>query len=272
MIRKSVKVIQNLLFGFVLTGFIISPAFADDPNARSIMEKVDARDDGDNRIADMEMILIDKRGKQRVRKIATFRKDKGMDTLSLMFFMHPADVKNTSFLTWDYDDPERDDDQWLYLPALRKTKRIASSDKSGSFMGSDLTYADMTDRNLEDYDFYFKKEMDVKGVKTWLIESMPRSPKVIEETGYTKSLLIVRQDNYFVIRGVHWLKDGGYLKYIDVRNLVQIDGIWVAAEMHVSKKKGKQLVHKTILKLENIKFNQDLEPDLFTVRRMEKGL
>ena len=272
MIRKSITFILCILLGLVIAAVIIPPVFADDPKARAIMEKVDARDDGDDRVADMEMILIDKRGKQRVRKIATFRKDQGVDTHSLMFFKHPADVKNTSFLTWDYDDPDRDDDQWLYLPALRKTKRIASSDKSGSFMGSDLTYADMTDRNLEDYDFFFKKEMDVNGVKTWLIESIPRSPNVIRETGYTKSLLIVRQDNYFVIRGVHWVKDGGYLKYIDVKRLSQIDGIWVSEEMHVSKKKGKTLVHKTILKLENIKYNQDLDPDLFTVRRMEKGL
>src|SRR5210317_147126 len=104
-------------------------AFTDDPRAREIMEKVDARDDGDNQTADMEMILIDKRGNQRVRKIATFSKDKGPDGLRLMFFEHPADVKDTAFLTYDYDDPERDDDQWLYLPALRKTKRITSSDK-----------------------------------------------------------------------------------------------------------------------------------------------
>ena len=82
----------------------------------------------------------------------------------------------------------------------------------------------------------------------------------------------MRQDNYFVIRAVHWVKDGGYLKYIDVRTLVQIDGIWVAKEMHVTKKKGKQLAHKTVLKLNNVKFNQDLDFDWFTVRRMEKGL
>jgi hypothetical protein len=142
-------------------------AFTDDPRAREIMEKVEARDDGDNQTADMEMILIDKRGNQRVRKIATFSKDQGADELRLMFFEHPADVKDTSFLTYDYDEPDKDDDQWLYLPALRKTKRIASSDKSGSFMGSDLNYSDMTDRNLDDYDFTLKKEMDVKGVKTW---------------------------------------------------------------------------------------------------------
>jgi len=247
-------------------------AEADDPGARSIMEKVNARDDGDNQTSDMEMILIDKNKKQRIRKIARFSKDKGQDTLQLMFFLKPADVKNTSFLTYDYDDPDKDDDQWLYLPALRKTKRIASSDKSGSFMGSDFNYSDMTDRNLEDYDFTLKKEMEVNGVKTWLIESIPRTKKVIKETGYKKSLLFVRQDNYFVIRGVNWVKDGGYLKYMDVKKLDLIDGIWIATEMHITKKKGKKFTHKTILKIDKVKFNQKLDDDLFTIRRMEKGL
>ena len=245
---------------------------ADDPAARAIMEKVDARDDGDNQTSDMEMILIDKRGKKRIRRIATYRKDKGDDMMRLMFFIHPADVKDTSFLTIDYDDPSKDDDQWLYLPALRKSKRIASTDKSGSFMGSDLNYSDMTDRNLPDYDFNLKKEMEVKGVKTWLIESIPRTKKVIKETGYKKSLIFVRQDNYVVIRAVHWEKDGGYLKYVDVKELEFIDSVWVATETHVSRKKGKQLVHNTVLKLNNIKFNQNLDNELFSVRRMEKGL
>jgi len=249
-----------------------SLGWCDDPAARTIMEKVEARDDGDNQTSDMEMILIDKRGKKRIRRLGIFSKDKGEDTLKLMFFRHPADVKDTAFLTYDYDNPSKDDDQWLYLPALRKTKRIASSDKSGSFMGSDLNYSDMTDRNLEDYDFTLKKEMEVKGVKTWLIESIPRTKKVIKETGYKKSLIIVRQDNYFVIRAIHWENDGGYLKYVDVKNLELIDGVWVATEMHVTKKKNKQLVHKTILKLDNVKFNQNLDYELFTVRRMEKGL
>ena len=247
-------------------------AIADDPVARAIMEKVDARDDGDNQTSEMEMILIDKRGQERVRRIAIFGKDKGEDTFRLMFFMHPADVKDTGFLTYDYDDPSKDDDQWLFLPALRKTKRIASSDKSGSFMGSDLNYSDMTDRQLEDYDFTLKKEMKVKGIDTWLIESIPRTPKIIKETGYEKSLLIVRQDNYFVIRAVHWVKDGGYLKYMDVKDLQRIDGIWVATEIHVTKKKGKKMAHKTILRLNNVKFNQKLDYALFTVRRIEKGL
>ena len=167
---------------FVLLVIFASPLFADDAKARNIMEKVDARDEGDNRISDMEMILIDKNGSERVRKIRSLQKDKGEDTHRIMFFLEPADVTNTGFLTYDYDDSERDDDQWLYLPALRKSKRISSSDKSGSFMGSDFTYSDMTSRDLEDYDFEFIKEMKVGDHKVWVIESSPRNEKVIDET------------------------------------------------------------------------------------------
>ena len=264
---------------YVTVGLLIAvlclPALAagaDDPKARAIMEKVDARDDGNRQTADMQMTLIDKNGNQRKRSIHSFSKDMGEDTYRLMFFIEPADVRDTGFLTYDYDDPNRDDDQWLYLPALRKTKRIASSDKSGSFMGSDLSYADMTSRNLDDYDFTLKKEMEVKGHPVWLIESIPRNKKVIKETGYTKSLLFVRQDNYYVIRGIHWVKDGGYLKYIDTRTLEQIDGVWVGTEMHITKKKGKKMAHKTELYWRNVRFNQDLADDLFTIRRLEKGL
>ncbi|HAK59466.1 MAG TPA: outer membrane lipoprotein-sorting protein, partial [Nitrospiraceae bacterium] len=108
-------------------------ARADDPKARAIMQKVDDRDDGDNGTSSLEMILIDKHGSKRIRKISGFMKDFGEDTYRLMFFLHPVDVKDTGFLTYDYDAADKDDDQWLYLPALRKTKRIASSDKSGSF-------------------------------------------------------------------------------------------------------------------------------------------
>jgi hypothetical protein len=270
--HKALTCLLSLAALILVVALTPSLGWCDDPAARAIMEKVDARDDGDNQTSDMEMILIDKNKKQRIRKIASFSKDRGEDTLRLMFFLEPADVKDTAFLTWDYDDPDKDDDQWLYLPALRKTKRIASSDKDGSFMGSDLNYSDMTDRNLEDYDFTLKKEMEVKGVKTWLIESIPRTKKVIKETGYKKSLLFVRQDNYFVIRGVSWVRDGGYLKYMDVKKLERIDGIWIATEMHVTKKKSKKFVHKTILKFNNVKFKQDLDYDMFTVRRMEKGL
>ncbi len=264
----------TLFLCFATVAAILTPlsARADDPRAREIMQRVEDREDGDNRVNDMLMILIDKNGDERIRKIHTFTKDFGEDTHRIMFFLHPPDVKDTGFLTYDYDDPEKDDDQWLYLPALRKTKRIATDDKSSSFMGSDLNYADMTSRDLEDYDFKLMKEMEVAGHKVWLIESLPRSGEVIDETGYEKSILFVRRDNHYVVRAVHWVRDGGYLKYFDVKDLKQIDGIWTGLETHVTKKKGKVTEHKTILKLENVAYNQDLDEDLFTVRRLEKGM
>ena len=108
------------------------------------------------------MILLDKKGEKRIRKLKTFGGKKGKDTLSLMFFLSPADVKNTGFLTYDYNESGKDDDQWLYLPALRKTKRIAVGDKSGSFMGSDLNFSDMTTPDLDLYDYTLMKETEVR--------------------------------------------------------------------------------------------------------------
>jgi outer membrane lipoprotein-sorting protein len=241
-------------------------------SARQIMEAVDDRDDGDNGISEMEMILIDKNGHERKRNIRRFMQDKGEDTRFIMFFQSPADVKDTGFLTYDYDEYEKDDDQWLYLPALKKTKRIASSDKSGSFMGSDFNYSDMTDKNLDAYQFKILKETEVRGDNCWLIEAVPQTRKEIEETGYEKSLVFVRQDNFVVVRAVHWTSEGGKIKYMDIPKLEQVDGIWVAREMTMTTKKAKKTQHKTILRFHDIRFNQDLDEGMFSIRRLEKGL
>ena len=252
-----------------------APALAakDDPRAREIMQKVNDRDDGDNQTSEMEMILIDRHKNKRVRRIKSFRKDRGKDSLTLMFFLTPADVKNTGFLTYDYDAPGKDDDQWLYLPALGKTKRIASSDKSGAFMGSDFNYSDLTEPDLEDYDYKLLKQSDrVKGVDTWRIQATPRRPEVSEETGYSKSVLWVRKDNFMVIRSVRWVHKSPRRKFFQVKKLERIDGIWVATEMQIVTKQGKRRVHTTVLRFSKVKFNQNLKDRMFTTRRLEKGL
>jgi hypothetical protein len=262
---------RKLLFATLLLLLVAQPTMAA-MSARQIMEAVDDRDDGDNGIAQMEMILIDKNGHERKRNIRRFVKDKGEDTHFIMFFQSPADVKDTGFLTYDYDEYEKDDDQWLYLPALKKTKRIASSDKSGSFMGSDFNYSDMTDKNLDAYEFKILKETEVRGDKCWIIEGIPQTREEIEETGYKKSWIFVRQDNFFVVRAVHWTSEGGKVKYLDVPKLDQVEGIWVAREMTMTTKKSKKTQHKTILRFPDIRFNQDLDEGMFSIRRLEKGL
>lgn len=240
--------------------------------AREIMEKVDARDDGDNSTQTTEMILIDKNGHQRKRLIKAFMKDQGEDTWRIQFFIEPADVKDTGFLTYDYYHGDRDDDQWLYLPELHKTKRIASSDKSSAFMGSDFSYADMNRRVLDEWKFALMKESTVDNQKVWLIEAVPANKVVAERYGYTKSVIFVRQDIFFPVRAVHWVKEGGKIKYMEVKALELIDQIWVATETQMKTTQNQKTLHKTILKFKQIKFNQDIEQEIFTVRRLEKGL
>ena len=235
------------------------------------MERVDARNDGDRQVQDMQMLLIDKNGNNRTRKLRTWRRDVGEDVQSIFFFLAPADVKDTGFLTYDYDDPDRDDDQWLYLPALKKTKRIATGDKSGSFMGSDFSYADLTERNLEHYDYKLLKEDVLDGVKVWHVEAIPNTPKEIEETGYTKVLYVVRQDNDVMVRAISWLQSGGRMKYYQVKKLEQIEGIWVATESQMDTRVANTTLHKTVLQLENVHFDQPMDESRFSVRQLEKG-
>lgn len=267
----------SVLFTALIVGLSALPSMAAELSARQIMEKVDNREDGDNRIAEMQMVLIDKNGDKRIRKMKTFDKDlitdKGEeDRRRIMFFLAPADVKDTGFLTYDFDAYEKDDDQWLFLPALKKTKRIASTDKSGSFMGSDFNYSDMTRKNLDAYHFKILKEAEVRGSKTWVIEVLPKSQSEIDETGYKKSVLFVRQDNFIVVRAVHWTDTGGQLKYLDVTGLELIDDIWTITAMSMTTKKNKMTTHKTVLTFSNVRYNQDLGDTMFTLRRLEKGL
>jgi len=245
-------------------------------DARDIMQKVQDRDDGDNIITNMQMQLIDKHGHKRIRDMKTFSKDIGEDEKKLIFFLSPSDVKNTAFLTYDYKDDDKDDDQWLYLPALNKTKRIPSSDKDSSFMGSDFTYNDMTEPNLNDYNFKILKETIVKrktgNEKVWVIEVLPKTQETIDETGYIKAVVYVRKDNYMLTRAKYYLKKAKRIKYLDVKKVQKIDGIDVATQTVMTTKKGKHTIHKTILIQSDVKMNQNLKEDLFTTRTLEKGL
>ena len=271
--KFAVKSIGFAVATIVMSTIVGLPESAYALTGRDIMQKVNDRDDGDRSISEMEMILIDKNGKQRVRKIKTYGREQGQQTQSLMFFLSPADVKNTGFLTYDYDESGKDDDQWLYLPALRKTKRIASGDKSGSFMGTDLNYSDMISPDIDLYKYTLMKETKVRGQKVWQIKSVPKTKAEAEKSGYSKSVIWIRQDNYMMTRAVRWVYNKKRNKYFDAKKIEKIDRIWIATELHVTTKSGKKTLHKTILLQKNIHFNQaEVNEGMFTVRRLEKGL
>jgi len=259
---------------FALTLFSVlaySQTAAAQPTALDIMTRVNERDTGHSETANLEMVLEDSGGRQRRRSVKSFSRDIEGSRQNIIFFLAPANLKDTAFLTYDYEDPDHDDDQWLYLPALRRTKRIAGGDRSDSFMGSDFSYADMTTRPLNRYTYSIMKETTVHGVPVWQIEALPNEEET-KETGYTRSVLFVRQDNYVPIRGVNWVKKGSKLKYFDVERLELIDEIWVATQISMTTKKGKKTLHRTRISRENVTFNQPLDARLFTVRSLERGI
>jgi len=262
------KILLGIISGLLLSGTNI---LADDNKARAIMEKVDARDDGKTLEQNMKMILIGKNGKKRIRTLKTYNKDFGKDEYQIMFFKSPSDVKNTGFLTYDYDRANKDDDQWLYLPALKKVKRIPSKNKSSSFMGSDFSYFDLTKRNLEEYDFKLLKESSVRGKAVWVIEAVPRTSKILKKSGYTKTVAMVRKDNYVVVQSIGFLQNGK-VKYFEVNRMHRQKGIWLPDEMTMMTKKGTRTLHKTVLRFSNIKLNQPINDSTFSTRRLEKGL
>ncbi|MBF0287374.1 MAG: outer membrane lipoprotein-sorting protein [SAR324 cluster bacterium] len=269
--------IQYFLLLVLLISFAItSSARGDTLTAQEVMVKVDDRYTGDTAIQDMTMILIDRQERQRVRQTKGFTKEYGEDSKSISFFLSPADVKNTAFLSYEWDDADKEDDSWLYLPALRKVKRIASSDKSGSFMGTDFTYSDIEGVDIDDYDYKFIKESEmVDGHDTWVIESRPKKKikkDVIKETGYLKSQLWIRKDIFMLVNGKFWVKKGKKIKYLTIPEIEKIDNIWTAKKMQmITTKKGKK-EHSTVLQVNSIQYNKPLDDDMFTTQRMERGL
>ena len=146
-----------------------------------IMKQNDEVEDGYDQTVDLTMTLIDKNGVKRVREVVSQRKDYGEDFKRTMFFQKPADVKGTGLLTFAYDDSEENDDQWLYIPELRKIKRISSKNKKGYFMGTDFTYADMGARDFDDYNYKLVGEETIEGQACYVVESLPKTKKVRKE-------------------------------------------------------------------------------------------
>ena len=265
--------IKNFFFGSIilLVLFVVNPAFS--LTAFEIMSKVDARYTGESAVSTTRMILIDKKDRKRTREIEIFSKDYADVDKSISFFKSPGDVKGTAYMSFNWETPSKEDDSWLYLPALQKVNRIASSDRSGSFMGSDFTYTDIDGFELNDYNYELKKESDlVEGKDCWVIELTPKNKKVIDKTGYLKSLQWIRKDIFIPVKGRILVKKGKKIKLFSAKDITKINGIWTAKTLQMITTKNKKLVHKSVFQLKSIKYNTDIGDGIFTTEVMQSGL
>ena len=260
---KNIKITSTIIAMIFAIGF--SPeVFSQSLTGKQIIEKVYNRPAGDDQTSDLSMTLINRGGSQRVRKITQFTKDMGDVEKSIMFFLSPADVKNTSFMSWAYDS-DQSDDQWIYLPALKKTKRISSDSKSDYFMGSDFTYDDLGDRKLEDDSHKLLREETLDGKECYVVESIP----VDEDYMYSKTLVWVNKANFIGVKKEFYDEDEDLLKILSIKEVKKMSDIWVITN---SEMKNVQKNHKTIIALSNVQINTGLSAAKFSERMMTRGL
>ncbi len=244
-------------------------------SAAEVMKLVDDREDGDTSITNSTMILIDKKNRQRVRNLVGYRKDFEDNTKSISFFQSPADIKGTAYLNYDWDEEAREDDSWLYLPALQQVKRIAAGDKSDAFLGSDFTYSDINGLELSWYDYSFINQSEmVDGHDCWVIAISPKPElydMVVESTGYLNSETWVRKDNFVQVKGKIWVKRGKKIKYFSATEIEEIDGIWTPKKLQMITTKNDKREHASVLQINEIVYNQEVSDDLFKSETMQRG-
>jgi outer membrane lipoprotein-sorting protein len=216
------------------------------------------------------MTIIDNKGRERVRKIAAVTKlfDNGATEKRLIRFLSPADVKGTGLLTFDYE--KKDDDMWLFMPALRKTRRIVSTEKSKNFMGSEFSYADMTPPTLEDFAYKILGEEEVKGVLCWKIEMIPKDEDVADENGFSKRIAFIGKKDFVIRKAIYYDLDGELHKELEVKEVKEVDlKNHKYRPMHmimVNKQNGR----KSILIVDEIQFNPNVKDEYFTTRYLER--
>ena len=234
-------------------------------SGRQIMENVYDRPTGRDTQSELTMTLVNSRGDQRERQIKQFIKDYGDVEKKIMFFLAPADVRNTSFMSWSYDEEGRDDDQWIYLPALKRVKRISSDSKSDYFMGSDFTYDDLGERHPSEDEHRLLREESLGSEPCYVVESIPKDPDYM----YSKTVSWVVKDRWVGLKREFYDEDGDLLKVLTVESYDEIGGYWVLLhfEMHDVQKD-----HTTEMRLENVRIDRGVSDSTFTERMMTRGV
>lgn len=238
---------------------------AQTPTGRDIAQRVKDRENGDDRTSEMNLTLVNKSGRTRERKVKSYAIDILKDTKQIMFFLYPGDVKGTGFLTWDYDDTNKEDDKWLYLPAMKKTRRISgASSKTDYFMGTDFTYDDMGSRSVDEDTHTLLREEDVEGHTCWVLQSVPKDTREI----YSRKLTWIRQDCLIALRAEYYDKLDELHRVLTISEIRKVQGFWMFHKMHM---KNVQTRHETIITVDNPTFNTGLKESAFTVSQLERG-
>ena len=221
---------NKLLISIVLLSLFPLEVFAGPAQDKglAIAVEADQRDQGwvDSK-ASMNMVLRNRQGETSERQIRSRTLEvQGDGDKSMTIFDRPADIRNTAFLS--YTHALKPDDQWLYLPALKRVKRIASANKSGPFMGSEFAYEDISSQEVEKYSYTWLRDETFDGQEAFVIERIP----LYKHSGYTKQEAWIDKEHYRVLKVDYFDRKGALLKTLVASDYtLYLDKYWRAHQM-----------------------------------------
>lgn len=244
---------------------LISPALAQTPEEQglAIAEALDQRDSGWKHVsADMEMILRNRADKESRRNITSLQLEvTGDGDKSLSLFKEPRDVAGTAMLTFSHGlEP---DDQWLYLPSIKRVKRISSKNKSGPFMGSEFAFEDLGSQEVEKYKYKLLGEEPCDPYQCYKLERYPQ----YENSGYTRHVTLVDKDQYRVMKIDFYDRKDSLLKTLEFIGYQEYSGYWRADQFEMT---NHQTGKSTSLLWTNYDFDTVLDENDFNQNALKR--
>ena len=242
-------------------------AMAETPEEKGLAIAIedDKRDNGFQDFkADMKMILKNRQGEKSTRVIRNKTLEvNGDGDKSLVIFDRPKDIKGTALLNFTHSTGN--DDQWLYLPALKRVKRISSANKSGSFMGSEFAYEDVTSQEVEKYTYKWIRDEEINGENSFVFERYP----TYKNSGYTRQVVWLDKSEYRIHKIEFFDRKNSLLKTLDYKGYQKyLDRYWYPDEMFmVNHQTGKS----TLLAWTNYKFRNGFEDRAFNKNSLKRA-
>ncbi len=232
---------------------------------REIAVEAEKRDRGwGDSSAELEMILTNKHGKSSTRKLTIKSLEvEGDGDKSLSVFQQPRDVKGTAFLSFSHSlEP---DQQWLYLPALKRVKRIASANKSGPFLGSEFAFEDLSSFEVDKYDYEYLRDDNIDGLDVFVVKYFP----LYKHSGYKFQEVWLDKEHYRPRKTDFYDRKGALLKTLVFTGYNQyLDNYWRADGFQVS---NHQTGKKTELKWHNYQFGTGLSEKEFNKNSLKRA-
>jgi outer membrane lipoprotein-sorting protein len=262
-VNKTMLVVAAMALGVVASA-------ADKPDPRALMDEATALRKLPGSEAVSTLTIYNAKGQARVRKTAIVSKlyDGGETEKRLVRFLSPADVKGTSLLTYDHE--KEGDAVWLYLPALRKTRRIVSSEQSKSFMGSEFSYADMNIPSLDDFSYRLLGEETTGGVATWKIEMKAKTDEIADVQGYSKRVVWVGKSDHVVRRAEYYDFGGQVFKVMTASDIRELDTQPPRHRAFRLEVVNEENGRRSTLEIGELEVSPDVKDDYFTTRYLER--